>query len=290
MDRTHVNRVREELKKAGVGAVGFKTSESKEIAKIINDDEHIGGVVYGRYENGIAWLVATDQRVLFIDKKPLFTTSDELTYDVVSGVKSTQAGPFTGIILHTRVADYAMRYVSPKCARIFVKFIEKRRLKSGQYDYATGRYTHTPSELPKFQITSAAGLKFLKEHDLAVLSTVDRTGNVHGAFVYYVVDQNNLIYILTKSDTGKGRNVLAHSQVALTVNEPGTMQTVQLQGVAEVETDQKTKDKVFTEIVKPRSYRGEVQLPPVTKLNEGSFMVVRITPSFISYHDYTKSQ
>ena len=129
---------------------------------------------------------------------------------------------------------------------------------------------------------------FLKEHDLAVLSTVDRTGNVHGAVIYYLVDQNNWIYILTKSETGKGRNIYAHSQVALTIHEPGTLQTLQIQGIAGVETDQKVKDYVFALMVRPRAYKDKTLLPPVTKLQEGSFMVVRISASLMSYHDYDK--
>jgi general stress protein 26 len=290
MGVTDLSRVKTELKAVGVGAVGMRAPEVNELAKILHPDEHIGGVVYGRYSNGLAWLVATDKRVLFVDKKAFFMTTDELTYDVVSGVKNSHAGVFASIVLHTRVNDYAIRYVSLKCARIFTEFIEARRLEGGRYDVATGRHEETNLELPVFQNVSEEGLNFLKSHDLAVLSTVDRTGNVHGAVVYYLVDENNFVYILTKSDTGKGRNVYAHSQVALTIHQAGTMQTVQLQGTAEVETNQATKEKVFSDMVKPRPYGGKMQLPPVTKLHEGAFMVIRINPTLISFHDYAKTE
>ncbi len=293
MYEDHIKRVRKELKAAGAGSIGLQTSEREEIARIMHPDEHIGGVIYGRYAGGLAWLVATDHRVIFMDKKPLFTTNDELTYDVVSGVKISKAGPFTSVVLHTRISDYALRYVPAKCARIFVKFIEKRRLESGQYNQATSHYTQVQSEpvnLQKTQNASAEATKFLKEHDTAVLSTVDRTGNVNGATVYYLVGSDSCIYILTKSGTAKGRNVHTHSQVALTVHEPGTLQTVQLQGVAEVETDQAVKAKVFSEIVKPRLYRDKMQLPPVTKLHEGAFVIIRINPTLVSFHDYAKTE
>jgi len=290
MSEADVKELRDKLKAVGVGAVGLHTGEVRELAKVLHADESIGGVVYGKYTGGIAWLIATDKRVIFLDKKVFFTTMDELTYDVVSGVKSSHAGVFASIILHTRVHDYAMNYVVPKCAQIFVKFIEGRRLESGSYNVATSRHAPAEAAPPSFQNTSDEGLTFLKEHDLAVLSTVDRTGSVHGAVIYYLVDQSNLVYLLTKSETGKGRNVYAHSQVALTVHEPGTMQTLQLQGIAEVETDQTIKDKVFTAIVKPRPYRSKMELPPVAKLHEGAFMVIRISPTFMSYHDYSKTE
>jgi general stress protein 26 len=293
MAETQEKRIRDELKAVGVGSIGLLTPESKGLARILHPDEHIGGVVYGLYSGGLAWLIATDQRVIFLDRKPFYTSTDELTYDVVSGVVSTRAGLFVAIVLRTRINTYSIRFVNPKSARIFVDYIETRRLEGGHYDHATFR--HTPADKPPpppppvFQNTSDEALNFLKAHDLAVLSTVDRTGNVHGAVVYYLVDQNNnFVYILTKSGTGKGRNVYAHGQVALTVHEAGTVQTVQLQGFAEVETDQATKDSIFAQIVKPRPYRGEMQLPPVTKLHEGAFMVIKIAPTFISLHDYAK--
>ncbi len=291
MKDAHTQRVIEELKTVGVTRHGLAKSETRELPRILHEDEHIGGVIYGQIGGGIsAMLIATDHRVIFLDKQPLFTTTDELTYDVVSGVKSSTAGPFTSVVLHTRITNYTFRYVNSNCAKIFIKYIESRRLEKGTYDQASGRYEQEAS-LPTFQnITDKKAAKFLKEHDLAVLSTVDRTGNVHGAVVYYSVDQNNLIYILTKSDTGKGRNVYAHSQVALTIHEPGTLQTLQIQGTAEVETDQRVKDSVFARMVKPRTYKDKTLLPPVTKLQEGSFMVIRISASFMSYHDYAKSE
>ena len=290
MKDAHTLRIIEELKAVGVTRHGLAKSETRLLPNIIHEDEHIGGVIYGLISGGSsAMLIATDHRVIFLDHQVFYTTTDELTYDVVSGVKSSAAGPFTSVVLHTRITDYIVRYVNSNCARIFIKYIESKRLEKGTYNQASGQHDEEAS-VPTFQnITDKKAAKFLQEHDLAVLSTVDRTGNVHGAVIYYLVDQNNLIYILTKSDTGKGRNVYAHSQIAMTIHEPATLQTLQIQGTAEIETDQKVKDSVFERMVKPRSFKGETHLPPVTKLQEGSFMVIRISATFMSYHDYASS-
>jgi general stress protein 26 len=288
MNDEAIKHVRDELKAVGVGSVGLKTPEAKELARVLHPNEHIGGVVYGRYASGLAWLIATDRRVIFMDKKPLHNTMDELTYDVVSGVKSMRGGLSSSVTLHTRIGDYNIRFVNAKCASVFIKFIEGRQVEGGRYDNPKTNNKQSDALVPTPQGTSKEAIDFLKGHDLAVLSTIDRTGNVHGAVIYYFMDQNNFIYILTKSDTGKGRNIYAHNQVALTVQEAGTMQTVQLQGVAEVEINQQIKDSVFEQLVKTRPYRGEMKLPPVTKLHEGAFMVIRITPTSISYHDYAK--
>lgn len=283
------NRIRSELIEAGITRYGLTKSAIKELPKILHDNEHIRGIVYGQIGSGnSALLVATDLRLIYIDRRALFTTTDELTYDVVSGVKSSKAGPFTSIIVHTRINDYSLRYVNSKCAAIFTDYIEKIRLETGSYDEASGKYSSGTKE-PVFEKQFDNGaVAFLKEHDLAVLSTVDRTGNVHGAVVYYVTDQSNFVYVLTKSETGKSRRIYEHSQIALTVHEVGTQQTLQMQGTAEVETDQNIKDYVLSQILKPRPYRGQTQLPPVTKLHEGSFMIIRIRPRLMSYHDYSK--
>lgn len=286
----HILRVTEELKSVGVTRHGLAKTVSRKLPSILHEDEHIGGVIYGRINNNkFAMLVATDRRVIYLNHQLFFMTTDELTYDVVSGVRSSTVGPFTSVVLHTRVADYSFRYVNAKCAEIFIKFIETKRLEKGTYDQTSGRYQEETSTLPTFQnITDKKAGLFLKKHDLAVFSTVDRTGNVHGAVVHYLVDQNNFIYILTKSDTGKARNVYAHSQVALTIHEPGTLQTLQIQGIAEIETNQKMKDSIFEQMVQSRIYKDKTYMPPVTKLQEGSFIIIRISASHMSYHDYAK--
>ncbi|MBI1857195.1 pyridoxamine 5'-phosphate oxidase family protein [Candidatus Saccharibacteria bacterium] len=286
----HINRVKKELAEAGVTGYGLVKSESRYLPQIIHENEHIGGAVYGQFGSGSAMLIATDHRIIFLDRKPMFTTNDELTYDVVSGVKLNQGGLFTAVTLHTRVADYALRYVNLKCARRFVKYIESRRLESNDGQPVSDTVSPAISSASSMPFLDDSAQNFLKSHDIAVLSSVDRTGNVYGAVVYYLVGQLGRIYILTKSSTTKARNILAHGQVSLTIFEENTARTLNIQGDAEYETDQKIKDFVFHEIVKPRSYDGEVQPPPVTKLSEGSFTVIHITPSSGKYTDYKQTK
>ena len=173
----------------------------------------------------LIWLWVSGLPVRLNIFRLFFTTKDELTYDVVSGVKSSTAGPLTTVVLHTRITDYILRYVNALCAKIFIEYIESKRLEKGTYE---------------------------------------------------------------NSSTNKGRNIYVDGQVALTIQGPGTLQTLQIQGTAEVETNQTMKDSVFTQLTKPRVYQSETHLPPVTKLQDGSFMVIKITPSTMSYHDYAK--
>ncbi|MBA3757863.1 PH domain-containing protein [Candidatus Saccharibacteria bacterium] len=50
------------------------------------DHERIVAVVCGRYFGGYAILVATDQRLLLIDKKTLFMTVEDIRYDMISEI------------------------------------------------------------------------------------------------------------------------------------------------------------------------------------------------------------
>jgi Bacterial PH domain len=121
---SHRSRVLEELRNLGVSKGSLSTMESRYLPTIIHPDEHIGGVVYGDGEEGFVMLVATDRRIIFLDKKPFFINEDEINYGVVSGVKYSHAGFGTTITLHTRIKDYKIMTFNKKCAEGFVKYIE----------------------------------------------------------------------------------------------------------------------------------------------------------------------
>lgn len=122
---SHKQRVDRELRSVGVSRLGLVTSESHYLPRVIHSDEHIGGVVYGFNENGFVMLVATNWRVVYLDKKPLFINKDEINYGAVSGVKFSHAGLGSTVTLHTRVKDFIIQTFNQKCAKHFVDYIEE---------------------------------------------------------------------------------------------------------------------------------------------------------------------
>ncbi len=106
--------------------------ETKAIANCLSDNEKLLGVVYGRYKqekNNIVSrgvLVATNQRVLLINKKPLFLQHDDFTYKAISGVDFSWAGIMGTVSLHTRLGDIRVRTFNKKCALMFVSAIESK--------------------------------------------------------------------------------------------------------------------------------------------------------------------
>lgn len=123
-----VKQLKHQLKKVGVSWVGLQLSETKHLAGILQEGEKINGAVYGHNEIGFVMLAATNKRLMFIDKKPLFSNIDEITYDVVSGVSLSRAWPFSTLTLYSRVSNFVLKTWNKNSAQIFIDFIEDRCL------------------------------------------------------------------------------------------------------------------------------------------------------------------
>lgn len=294
-DANHVANIKKELREAGVSAFGMMKFAVNYLPNVVGVNEQIHGVVYGRYKSGAGllaytegMLIATDRRIIFLDHKPGYTAMDEITYDIVSGVKLSTAG-WTAVTLHTRIGDYTIRFANTKSANKFVQYIELIRLNQEKMSSKNNYPKYFNEDQNPMVKLDENARTFIETHDIGVLSTIDRSGSVHGAVVYYLVGENNVLHILTKADTQKAHNTFANHQVAFTIYDAQKMQTVQIQGTAQIEADQETKDYVFSNLAKPRQYGDSKRLPPVTKLNKGSFMVIKITPTTAKFSDYKKT-
>jgi hypothetical protein len=79
--------VQEQLKKIDFNPYGWNRSEIAELHQILLPDEQIYECVNGTYEGGFALLVATDIRVLLVDKKPLnFLSVEDLRFDMINEI------------------------------------------------------------------------------------------------------------------------------------------------------------------------------------------------------------
>jgi hypothetical protein len=77
--------VEEQLKRIGCNFRFWGRAEINELGRILMDDEIIAQCVNGQYSNGFAMLVATNHRVLLVDKKPLlYLTVEDVRYDMIT--------------------------------------------------------------------------------------------------------------------------------------------------------------------------------------------------------------
>ncbi len=282
---THAQRVRAELKQCGVSSIAIRRFTGRYLPKVIHEDEHIQAAVFGHHKQSEAlfgfaegMLVATDKRVIYVDHKPGFTTMDEVAYDVVSGVNVSSSGIYSSMTLFTKMGNYTVSYARLESIQRFADFIEKQRI--GLTPTAEPKM-RTPLKVEADDKTA----QFLRQHDTAVLSTLERTGNVTGAVVFYGFD-NGHIYILTKDSTRKARNMMINQQVALTIYDAQRLQTAQVQGIAEVELDPTVRQAVYDQLARP-GRTGKQHTPPVTKIQNGSFIVFRIVPEQFSFSNFS---
>lgn len=76
-----------QLKTLGFKTFGWGKAEVGELHKILLPDEEIFECVNGYYEGGFALLLATDIRVLLVDKKPLnYLTVEDLRFDMINEI------------------------------------------------------------------------------------------------------------------------------------------------------------------------------------------------------------
>jgi Bacterial PH domain len=74
-----------QLDKIGFNYKGWGRTEVKELQNIILPDEEIYEIVNGIYEGGFALILATNLRVLLVDKKPLnYLTVEDLRFDMIN--------------------------------------------------------------------------------------------------------------------------------------------------------------------------------------------------------------
>jgi general stress protein 26 len=294
IDPAHIQRIQDELRRAGVTMYGLAKFSSQYLHHIIHNDERIWGVVYGRYRSGEGllkftegMLIATDRRVIFLDYKPGFTSVEEITYTAISGISFVTTGLFSSVTLYTRIGNFILNYANSSCVQRFVSYVESRQIEQKQPEVVRIRPEKESDVALPIQAPPDA-LAFLCGHGLAVISTVSSMGKLHGAVVYYLVDTTNNLYILTKSETQKSQNICATHQVALTIYDATSLQTAQIHGTAEPENRQSIRYWAFRALLNHfTEYNGQ-GVSPVAAFHTGSFVVFRVKPDSIHFTDYSK--
>lgn len=124
-------------------------------------------------------------------------------------------------------------------------------------------------------------MRYIDEHPVVVLSTLDDFHRPYGSVVYAVSGDYRSkmhVYFLTKSDTAKFHNLSARPAVSLTSYDEDDTSTLQAQGHAEVERDPRALDMVMKQLTRAHA-RASEWLPPIAKLRAGSYIMVGITIS-----------
>lgn len=124
-------RLKHHLRELGLNHYDFALPETHALPYVVHPDEEIEGIVFGRYRleiphlTGRGALVATANRVVLVDKKPMYIKSDELVYGAINGTSYSRVGLAGTVVLHTKIGDIKLRSMNRKCSQYFVEAIEK---------------------------------------------------------------------------------------------------------------------------------------------------------------------
>ncbi len=290
----HKNNIRSQLVKVGVTPYGLLKGEARHLHSIVHGNEEIHGAVYGRTDDGSAMIVATDKRILYLDHRILFSKSEVITYEVVSGVTIKELSGYAGVVLHTRIRDFRLRFVNINCARIFGKYIESRCILTNMN---LPESLASEKHIPVFNVDRIVQKEFSKKvetflisNDTAVLSTVTANLTVQGSVVFYVVDNNNLIYIVTKTKTAKSYNITNNPSVAVTIFDKDKMQTLQIEGVAFIETDPNISKEVYRKLLLPHKKNGTSIISPLFRMPAGEYELIVVKTQHYKYADYGQKE
>jgi len=123
----------DQLKRIGCNFRFWGRAEIRELADVLLPDEIVEHCVNGQYEGGFAMLVATDQRVLLIDKKPMYLTLEDIRFDMISEID------FNHRIIHASVflctPNKSLRFVAYNQARLrkLFHFVQTRVMEIRQH-------------------------------------------------------------------------------------------------------------------------------------------------------------
>jgi hypothetical protein len=121
---SHSENIIMQLHDLGVSRYGLQSAESSHLPKIIHKNEKLKAVSYGHYEVGFTMLVATNKRILHLDRKPFFVNIDDIPYDSVIGASLQKSSFRSTLVLKTKNKDYQLQTFNETCGNNFVQHIE----------------------------------------------------------------------------------------------------------------------------------------------------------------------
>lgn len=90
----------------------FGRAEIKELQKILHPDETIIQYAYGYYHGGSGLLVATDQRLLLIDKRPFYLNLENMPFEYIKSINFSAKMLQGSIYLETNMKKIIFRSIS----------------------------------------------------------------------------------------------------------------------------------------------------------------------------------
>jgi len=140
----HRSLIDARLSKLGIKKTLICWAEIRELARILMDDEQIINLVSGRYHGGFAVLVATDQRLLLVDKKPLYLTLEDTRYDMISEVDISARLFDATVTIFTVNRQHRFTTIRQYRLRELVAYVQRRVMEFRHYQHLAAETAPAP--------------------------------------------------------------------------------------------------------------------------------------------------
>lgn len=124
--------IQKEMAIAGVPKRLLSSSETKALTSIMEDDEVVLGCVQGIYNEGLGIVVATNTRLLIVNKSFLWTRMEDESYAMINSIKYKKGVVFGKIILSTRARRYTFNVLVKDPIASFISIIDNKMRHHGQ--------------------------------------------------------------------------------------------------------------------------------------------------------------
>ena len=129
-------------------------------------------------------------------------------------------------------------------------------------------------------------LIFAKEHHTGVLASSNLAGEVFASVIYFGIKDDFTVYFATSHSTNKFKNIVLNKKVAFCIGTGPEYKSIQIRGNAEMVFEDKQQEGIdLLESLYKDHPKEEWPINLVSKLKEGGFVLVKITPTNVSYLD-----
>lgn len=121
-----IQDVRLQMRLLGYSGLMLTRGEVKELPHLLHDDEEIKKVIYGGYKKGFGMFVATDQRLLFVDRRFYHCHFSDIPYSHINAVE-LDSGLLTGrVTVYSRTGDITLQGMSKARAWDFFNYVDNK--------------------------------------------------------------------------------------------------------------------------------------------------------------------
>ncbi len=135
-----------QLHKIGLSFTFFGRAEVKELMHILDSDEIIYHCTYGWYQGGSGLLLATDRRMLLVDKRPFFLNLEDLRYEMITEVDFAGRLLDASLHLHTGSKKLSFRSLSDGRLRKTCRYVQDKITQARQMEKHPTHRTDVPED------------------------------------------------------------------------------------------------------------------------------------------------